>query len=250
MKKDEGVQFRYLLSLLSNHRILCNIHWQKVLRETTQLWYSFPKQLQHLCLRFFPSRKLFLSFFWLFAGTDTYPTMSYNSIREYHQVGSCSSITVFNPISFQIPEHHRCEEWWRTNRHDQELCHEDRFSKVVVDHVSDLSFEKEPIVFLSFLFLQTDIFFLIGILNDLVQRRSNSRVQHFEIREISTLIWSRWLKFINWNRPSPPFWSITWPSRENRSKNSAGFWIWIFQHENVEGLEIEASRFAVFADES
>ena len=34
-------------------------------------------------------------------------------------------------------------------------------SKVVVDHVSDLSSTKKPILFLSFLFLETDLFFLL-----------------------------------------------------------------------------------------
>ena len=43
-------------------------------------------------------------------------------------------------------------------------------SKVVVDHVSDLSSAKEPTLFLSFLFLQTDLFLEVGILDDLVQR--------------------------------------------------------------------------------
>ena len=55
-------------------------------------------------------------------------------------------------------------------------------SKVVVDHVNDLSSAKEPILFLSFLFLQTDLLFEVGILDDLVQSRSNSRVQHLKIR--------------------------------------------------------------------
>ena len=56
-------------------------------------------------------------------------------------------------------------------------------SEVVVDHVSDLSSSKKPI---RFLFLQTDLLFEVGILDDLVQSRSNLRVQQFKIREILT----------------------------------------------------------------
>ena len=57
-------------------------------------------------------------------------------------------------------------------------------SKAVVDHVSDLSSSKEPILFVGFLFLQTDLLLEVGILDDLIQSRSNSCVQHFKIREI------------------------------------------------------------------
>ena len=53
-------------------------------------------------------------------------------------------------------------------------------AKVVVDHVSDLSSTKKPILFLSFLFLQTDLFLEVGILDDLVQSRRNPRVQHLK----------------------------------------------------------------------
>ena len=57
-------------------------------------------------------------------------------------------------------------------------------SEAVVDHVSDLSSAKEPIFFLSFLFLQTDLLLEVGILEDLVQSRHNPRVQHLKIREM------------------------------------------------------------------
>ena len=57
-------------------------------------------------------------------------------------------------------------------------------SKVVADHGSDLSSAKEPDLFLSFLFFETDLLLELEILGDLVQSRSDSRVQHFEIREI------------------------------------------------------------------
>ena len=54
-------------------------------------------------------------------------------------------------------------------------------SKVVVDHESDLSSSEEPILFLGFLFLETDLHLEVGILDDLVQSRSNLRVQHLRI---------------------------------------------------------------------
>ena len=60
-------------------------------------------------------------------------------------------------------------------------------SKVVVDHASDLPSAKEPILSLSFLFLQTNLFLKVGILDDLVRNRCNSRVQHLKIRDMSTL---------------------------------------------------------------
>ena len=57
-------------------------------------------------------------------------------------------------------------------------------SKVVVDHVSDLSSVKERILFLSFLFLQTDIFLEVGILDDLVQSTCKFSRPASPIREL------------------------------------------------------------------
>ena len=54
--------------------------------------------------------------------------------------------------------------------------------EVVVNHVSDLSSATERILFLSLLFLQTD---LAGIVNDLVQSGRNPRILHLKLREIS-----------------------------------------------------------------
>ena len=69
---------------------------------------------------------------------------------------------------------------------------------VVVDHVSDLSSAMETIFFLSFLFLETDLFLEVGILDDLVQSRRYPRVRHLKVREMSiTLNWSRWSKIIH-----------------------------------------------------
>ena len=57
-------------------------------------------------------------------------------------------------------------------------------SKVVVDHESDLSSSQKPVLFLGFLFLETDLLLLeLGVLDNLVQSRSNLRVQHLEIRD-------------------------------------------------------------------
>ena len=52
--------------------------------------------------------------------------------------------------------------------------------EVVVDHASDLFSAKESILFLSFLFLQTDLLLDGGILDDLDQSGSNLRVQHLK----------------------------------------------------------------------
>ena len=41
--------------------------------------------------------------------------------------------------------------------------------EVLVDKVSDLSFAKETVLFLGFLFLQTDLFREAGIMDDSVQ---------------------------------------------------------------------------------
>ena len=59
--------------------------------------------------------------------------------------------------------------------------------EVVVDHESDLSSTKKQILFGCFLFLQTDLLLEVGILDDLIQSRNNSRVQRFKILEILTL---------------------------------------------------------------
>ena len=77
--------------------------------------------------------------------------------------------------------------------------------EVVVDHVSGLSRAKEPIFFLSFLLLQTDLFLQVGILDDLVQSRNNSRVQQFKIREMSVPLNQLSEMILNRppNRPAP-----------------------------------------------
>ena len=76
--------------------------------------------------------------------------------------------------------------------------------KVVVDHASDLSSTKKLVLFLSFLFLQIDLFLEVGILDDLVQSRRNPRIQHLKVPEmeynpeLSAMMSSR-----PPNRPSP-----------------------------------------------
>ena len=49
--------------------------------------------------------------------------------------------------------------------------------EVLVDQVSDLSSTKETVLFLGFLFLQTDLSFEAGIMDDSVQCWSNFRVK-------------------------------------------------------------------------
>ena len=96
---------------------------------------------------------------------------------------------------------------------------------------SDLSSAKEPILFLNFLFLQTDLFLEVRILDDLVQSRCNPPIHYFKILEMNTLYWSR--GFFSSTQ------ELTWVLNL------------IFQHENDEGvwefMRTEAPRFAVFA---
>ena len=58
--------------------------------------------------------------------------------------------------------------------------------EVVVDHIYYLSFSKEPILFLSLQFLQTDLFLEVGIQNDLVHSGRNPRIQYLKVREMRT----------------------------------------------------------------
>ena len=69
-------------------------------------------------------------------------------------------------------------------------------SKVVVDHEGDLSSSQKPVLFLGFLFLETDLLLELGILNDLVQRRSNLRVHHFKCWKNLSRNGSRGLQFL------------------------------------------------------
>ena len=69
-------------------------------------------------------------------------------------------------------------------------------SKVVVDHEGELSSSKKPVLFLGFLFLETDLLLELGILDDLEQNRSNLRVQHLKIWKILSRNGSRGLQFL------------------------------------------------------
>ena len=60
--------------------------------------------------------------------------------------------------------------------------------EVVVDLASDLSSTKELMFFLSFLFLQRDLFLEEEILDDLVQSRRNPRIQCLKNREMSVTL--------------------------------------------------------------
>ena len=53
--------------------------------------------------------------------------------------------------------------------------------EVFADQASDLSSAKETVLFLGFLFLQTDSSFEVKIVNNFVQRRSNPRIKYFKI---------------------------------------------------------------------
>ena len=52
--------------------------------------------------------------------------------------------------------------------------------ELFVDQVNDLSSTKEAVLFLGFLFLQTDLSFELGIFDDSVQCWSNFRVEYLK----------------------------------------------------------------------
>ena len=56
-------------------------------------------------------------------------------------------------------------------------------TEVIVNQVSDLFSVKESVGFLSILFLQTDRFLELGILDNLVQCWCNPRVEHLKNQE-------------------------------------------------------------------
>ena len=57
-------------------------------------------------------------------------------------------------------------------------------SKVVVDYEGDLCSSLKPILFLGFLLPDADFLLELGTLDDLLQSRSNIRVQHLEVWKI------------------------------------------------------------------
>ena len=126
-----------------------------------------------------------------------------------------------------------------------------RNPEVVVDHASDLSSAKESILFLSFLFLQTDLFLELGILDDLVQSRGNLRVQHFKVWESSLPIDCDDLRSSTDSTIST---SLIHNVASEGELEQALTWVWdlTFHHENVESVGIcqnEAPRFAFLADQ-
>ena len=70
--------------------------------------------------------------------------------------------------------------------------------EVIVDQVGNLSTAKETVLFLGFVFLQTDSPFELGIIDDFIQRWSNPRIKYFKIRHWNTT--NRWRRsqFIHW----------------------------------------------------
>ena len=114
--------------------------------------------------------------------------------------------------------------------------------EVVVNHVCDLSSSKKPILFLSFLFFQTDLFLEVGILDDPEQTGRNPRIQHLKIREMSTPL-SAMLLSRPLNRPSPLL-LIHYIAFESELEQALT-WVLnlIFQHENVEGVKLRDLKF-------
>ena len=121
-------------------------------------------------------------------------------------------------------------------------------SKAVVDHVSDLSSAKEPILFLSFLFLETDLLLEVGILNDLAQSRSNPCVQHFKI-SLPLIERDDFKSSTEWTISTSLILHIA--PTENRNMSLPGFGILSSNMKTSNVWEIcqtEAPIFAVFAD--
>ena len=84
-------------------------------------------------------------------------------------MGFVSSTIEFHPILYRTPEYCHFKEQLSISRHNsrQNRWHHD--PKVSVDYVSDLSSSEERVFFLSFHFLQTDLFLEAGIQDDFVQ---------------------------------------------------------------------------------
>ena len=64
----------------------------------------------------------------------------------------------------------------------QQFFHAEKFAEMIVDQVGNLSTSKETVLFLGLSFLQTDFPFEMGIMNDFVQCRSNSRIKYFKFK--------------------------------------------------------------------
>ena len=101
-------------------------------------------------------------------------------LPEHHPTGYWSKTIEVHPISYRIPEYHcsRSDREYFSVIKNGIMSSSD--SKVVVDRKSDLPSAKEPILFLSFLFLQTDLLLEVRILVDLFQSRSKSRRPAFQ----------------------------------------------------------------------
>ena len=81
-----------------------------------------------------------------------------------------SSTIEFRHILNRIPEYHHFEEQLLIGpHHSRHRIIDSGDPEVLVDQVSDLSSSKESVFFMSFHFLQTDLFLEAGILNDFVQ---------------------------------------------------------------------------------
>ena len=101
----------------------------------------------------------------------------------------------------------------------------------------DLYSSNKPILFLSFLFLESDLLFEVGILDDLVQSRGNLRVQHFKILEFLAHNWSRWLQFIHWINHLHLF-HLHYMASEGKWEQVVNWLLnLIFQHKNDDGEE-------------
>ena len=118
--------------------------------------------------------------------------------------------------------------------------------EVVADHVSDLSSAKEPIFFLSFLFLQTDLFSWSRNSEWSYSKQKQFSSPAFQNSENPYPQLIARIIIHPLKRPSPLLWSITWL----QGKSEPGFRI---LSSNMKTLNVwwisrtEAPIFAVFA---
>ena len=131
----------------------------------------------------------------------------------------------FRPISFRSPEHHRFEDWQRTNLHGQERWHEHQWLASSRRSCKRCLPRRNRSSYWAFCSCRlTSLLKWVGILDDLVQSTSHSRVQHsFFGKSLPSID----REDVHSSTESTISTSLIHyiPSEGNRNKNSPGFWI-------------------------
>ena len=101
-------------------------------------------------------------------------------LQRYHRVETLTLKVELHPIWYRIIEYKSHERVTKKNQHNTTLYPMSASnSKVVTNHGGHLSSSYTPILFLGFLFFETD--FEERISDDLFQSSSNLGVQHFKV---------------------------------------------------------------------